>query len=63
MQICKYCLLVWQFGTGKSVRKIEKVVFGIVFGDYENDYDTLHRKTGKLKLEIKRLRALTIEIF
>ena len=66
MQICNYCLLVWRFSTGKSVRKIEKVqkgCFGIVFGDYENDYDTLHRKTGKLKLEIKRLRALTIEIF
>ena len=60
MQICNYCLLVWQFSTGKSVRKIEKVqkgCFGIVFGDYENDYDTLHRETAKTKIGNKTIKS------
>ena len=61
-----YCPLVWHFSTCKSIRKIEKMqkcCLRIVLDDYDSDYDVLLRKSGKITMEIKRLRVLTIEIF
>ena len=35
----------------------------IVFDDYGSYYDALLRKSGKVTIDIKRLRVLAIEIF
>ena len=61
-----YCLLVWHFSTCESIRKIEKIqkrCLKIVLDDYDSDYDVLLRKSGKVTMEIKRLKVLAIEIF
>ena len=61
-----YCPLVWHFSTCESIRKIEKVqkrCLRIVLDDYDSDYNVLLRKSGKVTMEIKRLRVLAIEIF
>ena len=58
--------MVWHFSNCESIRKIEKIQKGwlrIVLYDYDNDYDILLRKSGKVTMEIKRLRVLAIEIF
>ena len=61
-----YCPLVWHFSTRESIRKIEKIqkrCLRIVLDDYNSDYDVLLRKSGKVTMEIKRLRVLAIRIF
>ena len=61
-----YFSLVWHFSTCESIRKIEKIqkrYLRIVLDDYESDYDVLLRKSGKVTMEIKRLRVLAIGIF
>ena len=61
-----YCPLVWHFSTCGSIRKIEKMqkrCLRIVLDDYDSHYDVLLRKSGKIAMEIKRFRVLTIEIF
>ena len=60
-----YCPLVWHFSTCESIRKIQKIQKRcprIVLDDYDSDYDVLLRKSGKVTMEIKRLRVLAIEI-
>ena len=62
----KYCPVAWHFSTCKSIRKIEKVqkrCLRIVLDGYDSDYNVLLRKSGKVTMEIKRLRVLAIEIF
>ena len=52
--------------TCESIRKIEKIqkrYLRIVLDDYDSDYDVLLRKSGKVTMEIKRLRVLAIDIF
>ena len=54
--------LVWHFSTCELIRKIEKIqkcCLRIVL----DDYGVLLRKSGKVIMEIKRLRVLSIEIF
>ena len=61
-----YCPLVWHFSTCESIRKIEKIqkrCLRIVLDDYDSDYNVLLRKSGKVTMQIKRLRILAIEIF
>ena len=61
-----YCPLAWHFSTCESIRKIEKIqkrCLRIVLDNYGSDYDVLLRKNGKVTMEMKRLRILTIEIF
>ena len=61
-----YCLFVLHFSTCEwtiKTEKLQKRYLSIVFDDYESDYDILLRKNGKLTMEIKQLRFLTIEIF
>ena len=61
-----YCPLVWQFSTCELLRKILKIqkrCLRTVLDDYDSDYDVLLRKSGKVTMEIKRLRVLVIEIF
>ena len=61
-----YCPFVWHFSTCKLIRKIEKTqkcCLRIVLDDYDSDNDILLRKSGKVTMEIKRLRVLAIETF
>ena len=61
-----YCPLFWHFSTCESIRKIEKIqkcCLRIVFDDYDSDHDFLLRKSGKVTMEIKRLKILAIEVF
>ena len=61
-----YCPLVWHFSTCESIRKIEQIqkrCLRIVLDDYDSDDDVLLRKSGKVTMEIERLRVLAIEIF
>ena len=56
-----YCPLVWHFSTCESIRKIEKIqkrCLRIALDDYDSDYNVLLRKSGKVTMEIKRLRVL-----
>ena len=61
-----YFPLVWFFSTCESIRKIKKMqkrCLRMVLDNYENDYDILLRKSGKVTMKIKQLRVLAIEIF
>ena len=49
--------------TFKKIEKIQKRCLSIVFDDYGSDYDALLRKSGKVTIDIKRLRVLASEIF
>ena len=58
--------MVLCFSTRELIRKlknIQKRCLRIVLDDYESDYDVLLRKSGKVTMEIKRVRVLAIEIF
>ena len=58
-----YCSLVWHFSTCESIRKVEKIqkrCRRIVLDDYDSDYDALLRKSGKVTMEIKRLKAISV---
>ena len=60
-----YCALFWHFINCKLVRKIEKIqkrYLRIVLNDYDSNYDVLLRKSGKVTMVIKRLRALVTKI-
>ena len=62
----KYCPVAWHFNTCKSIRKIEKIqkrCLRIVLDGYDSDYDVLVRKSGKVTMEITRLRVLAVEVF
>ena len=62
----KYCPVAWHFSTCKSIRKIEKTekrCLRIVLDGYDSNYDVLPRKSGKVTIEITRLRVLAIEVF
>ena len=59
-----YCPLVWHLCQSiRIIDKIQKRCLRIVLDDYDSDYDVLLRKSGKVTMEIKRLRVLTMEIF
>ena len=42
----------------RKIGKIQKRCLRIVLDDYDGDYDVLVRKSGKVTMEIKRLRVL-----
>ena len=54
-----YYPLVWHFSTCKSIRKIDKIQKRCL-DDYDSDYDILLRKSGRVTMEIKRLKVLVI---
>ena len=62
----KYCPVAWHFSTCKSIRKVEKTqkcCLRIILDGYDSDCDVLLRKSGKVTMEITRLRVLAIEVF
>ena len=54
-----YYPLVWHFSTCESIRKIDKIQKRCL-DDYDSDYDILLRKSGRVTMEIKRLKVLVI---
>ena len=61
-----YCPLIWHFCSQSSMRKIENIqkrTLRYVLDDYESDYDTLLNKSKKCTLEVRRLRAIALEVF
>ena len=58
-----YYPLVWHFSTCESIRKIDKIQkrrLRIALDDYGSNYDILLRKSGRVTMEIKRLKVLVI---
>ena len=61
-----YCPLVWMFSTAKSLNKIEtlqKRALRFLYNDYSISYEGLLKKTGKIKMNVYRLRNLCVEIY
>ena len=47
----------------RKIEKIQKHCLKIVLDGYDSDYDVLLRKSGKVTMEITRLRVLALEVF
>lgn len=61
-----YCPLVWHFCSKDSTKKVENIqkrALRFLLEDYESDYETLLKKSGKCTMKIKRIRTLALEIF
>ena len=61
-----YCPLAWHFCSSKSLNKIEKIqerALRLLQNNFTSDYSELLSKSGKPSMEVKRLRALALEIF
>ena len=61
-----YCPLIWHFCSCKSKSKIEKIqerALRLLLNDYDSQYPILLNKANKPTMEVKRFRALVIEIF
>ena len=61
-----YFPLVWMFSTAKSLNKIEslqKRALRFLYNDYSISYEGLLEKTGKVKMNVYRLRNLCVEIY
>ena len=60
-----YCPLVWHFCSAKSVKKIEKIqeqALRILYNNFSSDFESILNKSGKLTIEVKRLRILALEV-
>ena len=60
-----YCPLVWHFCSAKSVKKIEKIqeqALRILYNNFPSDFESILNKSGKLTIEVKRLRILALEV-
>ena len=61
-----YCSLVWMFSSAVSLKKIEnlqKRALRFLYKSYNTSYEDLLLKSGFSSMNVKRLRALCIEIF
>ena len=61
-----YCLLIWHFGSRRSMTKIEDIqkrTLQFVLNDYASDYETLSNKSNKWTMEVRRLSVLSLEVF
>ena len=62
-----YCPLIWIFSTAKSLNKIESLeierALRFLYNDYSIPYEGLLEKTRKVKMSVKGLRNLCIEIY
>ena len=61
-----YCPLVWILSSAKSLNKIEslqKRALRFLYNDYSISYEDLFEKAGKVKMNINRLRNLSVEIY
>ena len=60
-----YCPVVWHFTSMRSTNKIESLQkrARMLCNDYTITYDSLLAKANKSSVEIKRYRALALNIF
>ena len=61
-----YCPLVWMFSSAVSLKKIknlQKRALRFLYKSYNTSYEDLLLKSGFSSMNVKRLRALCIEIF
>ena len=61
-----YCPLVRYFSTAKQILKNEKIherVVRFIHGDYHSDYASLLLNINSNTMEIRRMRALCVEIY
>ena len=61
-----YFPLVWYFSTAKQIQKIEKIherVVRFIHDDYHSDYVSLLLSTNSSTIEVRRIRALCVEIY
>ena len=62
----KYFPLVWMFSHKKSLNKIEslhKRALRFLLNDYDNSYEQLLEKSGRCKMNLRRIRFLCIKIY
>ena len=61
-----YCPLVWYFSAAKQVQKVDKNherVVCFIHDDYHSDSSGLSLKTNSSTMEVRRMRALCVEIY
>ena len=61
-----YCPLVWMFSHAKSLKKVEalqKRALRFLYNDYNTPLEEILKKSGKVCIEVNRLRYLCIEIY
>ena len=61
-----YCPLVWMFSHTKSLKKVEalqKRALRFLYNDYNTPLEEILKKSGKVCMEVNRLRYLCIEIY
>ena len=61
-----YCLLVWMFSHAKSLKKVEalqKRALRFLYDDYNSPLEEILNKSGKICMEVNRLRYLCTEIY
>ena len=61
-----YCPLVWMFSHAKSLKKVEalrKKVLCFLFDDCNSPSEEILKKSGKVCIEVNRLRYFCIEIY
>ena len=60
-----YCPLVWIFSTAKSLSttgSLQERAPRFLYNDYSIPYESLLKKSGKVKMSVNRLRNLCVEI-
>ena len=58
-----YCPLVWMLSNASSLKKIENLQKRFLCNDYEISYEELLSKSSTSSMNVKRLRALCVELY
>ena len=61
-----YCSLVWMLSSASSLKKLEhlqKRALRFLCNDYEVSYEELSLKSAASSINLKKLRALCIELY
>ena len=61
-----YCPLVWMLSSASSLKKIEnlqKRTLRFLYNDYEISHEELLSKSSTSSMNVKRLRALCVELY
>ena len=61
-----YYPLIWMFSLAKSLKKVEalqKRALRFLYGDYSSPSEEVLKKSGKVCMEVNRLRYLCIDIY
>ena len=61
-----YCPVIWHFCSAKHMQRIEQIqerALRFVYFDYTSTYPQLLEKSSSCTMEVKRLRAICIEVY